>query len=236
MKITDKVLQRTIDLALVAKPAANAVFGGDADWSRPVCYEVTNSSETFVRMPHGQYAVRVISRHAVDLLVHVDGQLRRRVSLPKGINYVDTDGDGQPLFFLEKGETAKFVPQNDQDAIDGAPTVAAEQGQLGLADDNVQVPLVPPSGHGLVFVVARFTPELTPGLKPPAQEYEATFQMNAPQDHDELLASSNLLHMVPPDTLINLDDELSFEPSQKHRPSFVCTCTGCRHGGSMRNF
>ena len=37
MKITDKVLQRTIDLALVAKPAANAVFGGDADWSRP-CY------------------------------------------------------------------------------------------------------------------------------------------------------------------------------------------------------
>ena len=38
MKITDKVLQRTIDLALVAKPAANAVFGGEADWSRPVCY------------------------------------------------------------------------------------------------------------------------------------------------------------------------------------------------------
>ena len=81
MKITDKVLQRTIDLALVAKPAANAVFGGEADWSRPVCYEVSNSSETFVRMPHGKYEVGVISRHAVNLLLQVERQRSRRVSV-----------------------------------------------------------------------------------------------------------------------------------------------------------
>ncbi|MBX9942047.1 MAG: hypothetical protein K2Y32_22470 [Candidatus Obscuribacterales bacterium] len=243
---TDEVLGRSMNIALVAKPAANAVFGADADWVLPVNYETKNSPDLNVRMHSGQYAVRVMSRHAVDLLIHVEGQLRSRVSLPAGINYVQTDGDGANFYFLNPGEKAPIKPRTDAEAIAAlaAPTGASEDEQPALLleaaadapEASVQIPLQPVSGAGIVHIVARFAVEDGPGFKPPAQEYEAIFQMRLPSDHDEYLASAGLLHMVPPPQLINPDDEVSFEPSKAHRPSFVCTCTGCRQGGSFRNF
>lgn len=254
-KITDKVLDRTLDIAVVMKPAANAVFGGGNDWTRPMFYEVKNSDDIFVRVPHGPFALRVMSKHAVDLLVHIDGVLRKRVSLPKGISYVETDGDNQPLLFLEKGAVAPApLPRTDAEAAallqpksEEAEAVDIElpgiQNALALSDSegvnasgaSVQQPLAPPTGHNVVHIVARFAHDSQPGLKPPQQEYETIFVLNTPADHDELLAG-NLLHMEPPPASINLDDELDFEPSQKHRPSFVCTCTGCRTGGSLLNY
>ena len=251
-KITDDVLGRSMNIALVAKPAANAVFGAGAEWTRPVYYEVKNSSDIFVRMPLGQYAVRVMSQHAVDLLIHVDGQLRRRVSLPKGVSFVETDGDGQILHFMNPGDVAPLTPRTDAEAIAALTAPASEAGasdgvqpsldlDLSIGSDveaqsYEQAPLKAPSGHGVVFIVARFAEESGPGFKPPAQEYEMTFVMKSPADHDDHLASHGLLHMTAPESLINPDDELSFEPSQSHRPTFVCTCTGCRSGGSLRNY
>lgn len=255
-KITDTVLDRSIDLALVAKPPANAPFAGGFDWVRPVYYETNNSSEIFVRMPHGQYALRVMSKHPVDLLFHVEGVLRNRCTVPAGVNYVECDGDGKALFFLPEGEKPKHTPTSDAEAealLSAAAEVDIElDGDAGhdadipsghaaivceaVDEPSVNAPLTVPTGHGVVFVVARFSPDLGPGLKPPAQEYEAHFVMNAPADHAELLASKNLLTMTPPEPLVNADDEVSFEPPQKHRPSFVCTCTGCRTGGSHRNY
>lgn len=249
-KITDQVLDRTVDIAVVTKPAANAVFGGGNEWTRPMYYEVKNSDDIFVRVPHGPFALRVMSKHAVDLLIHIDGTLRKRVSVPKGISYVETDGDNRALLFLEKGAVAPApLPRTDAEAAallqpeaEEAEAVDIElpglQSSLALTESqepSVQQPLAPPTGYNVVHVVARFAQDDQPGLKPPQQEYETTFVLNTPADHDELLAG-NLLHMAPPPASINLDDELDFEPSQKHRPSFVCTCTGCRTGGALQAY
>ncbi len=87
------------------------------------------------------------------------------------------------------------------------------------------------SDPGSVHVVIRFVDEPGPGLKPPPQEFEVVFQMNSPADNDMLVAEKHLLTMVKPAAMINMEDELSFEPPQGHLPTFTCTCTGCVRDG-----
>ncbi|MFA6213341.1 MAG: hypothetical protein WCT03_17795 [Candidatus Obscuribacterales bacterium] len=248
MKITDTI-GRTVDIALVAKPAANARFGADVDWLRPTFHAITNSSKLFVRMPEGPFAIRVMSKHATEMLVHVSGKLVLRTAVPSGLQFVKKDGSGSHFVFgNDASGSAASLTDEEQIAALSAPSAdvsASDEVQPSLLDNigadsditdgaagYVQLPLLPDATPDSVFIVVRFVDDEGPGIKPPAQEFEVCFQMNKPVDHDELVASRNLLHMVKPSLLIDEQDETSFEPPQNHRPTFHCTCTGCIRGAN----
>ena len=132
--------------------------------------------------------------------------------------------------------SAPSLTDEEQIAALSAPKAinASDEVQPSLLDDitdsGVQLPLLADAAPDSVFIVVRFVDDEGPGLKPPAQEFEVCFQMNKPVDHDELVATRNLLTMVRPARLIDEQDETSFEPPQTHRPTFHCTCTGCTRG------
>jgi len=231
MKINDN-LGRTVDVVLVAKPALSAKYSGGLDWTRPHFYEIQNSNKIFVRMPLGQYALRLMSKHKTEILVHVDGKLVLRSEVASGLQYVDRDNSGNFFVFAKPGDAKPLIPASDQVLI---PAEAGEQASLPLAvsesEENVQAPMLAVSDPGSVHVVLRFVDDPGPGLKPPPQEFEVVFQMNTPADNDMLVAEKHLLTMVKPAAMINTEDELSFEPPQGHLPSFTCTCTGCVRNG-----
>ena len=251
MKITDNT-GRSVDVALVSKPAPNALFGADIDWLRPTFHAVTNSSKLFVRMPEGPFAIRVMSKHATEMLVHVSGKLVLRAEVPSGLQFVKKDGNGATFVFgNDTNHAAASLTDEQQIAALSAPAPQAtdEEIQPSLLENLapsadtpadttdgaagfVQLPLLPDASPDSVFIVVRFVDDETPGMKPPAQEFEVCFQMNKPVDHDELVATRNLLHMVKPALLIDEQDETSFEPPQTHRPTFHCTCTGCVRGAN----
>jgi hypothetical protein len=235
MKITDN-LGRSVDVALVAKPPLTAKFSGGLDWTRPHFHEIANSNKLFVRMPVGQFALRVMSQYKTEILLHVDGKLALRTEVPSGLQYVDKDAGGAFFIFAKPGDEKPLIPASDQVLIEA---LAQEDGSTPAqpalfteeCEPQVQVPMLAISDPGSVFVVLRFVDEPGPGLKPPAQEFEVVFQMNAPSDHDLLVAESHLLTMVKPKAMVNSEDELSFEPPQGHLPTFTCTCTGCVRDG-----
>jgi hypothetical protein len=234
MKITDN-LGRSVDVALVAKPALSAKFSGGLDWTRPHFHQIANSIKLFVRMPAGQYALRVMSQHKTEILLHVDGKLALRTEVPSGLQYVEKDASGNFFIFAKPGDEKPLIPASDQVLL----AALAHEGESAMAEPTLfiedaepeQLPMLPVSDPGAVHVVLRFVDEPGPGLKPPAQEFEAVFQMNTPADHDMLVAESHLLTMVKPTALVNSEDELSFEPPQGHLPTFTCTCTGCVRDG-----
>lgn len=256
MKIKDPT-GREVDIALVVKPAANALFGAGVDWMRPVSHRTEDSNKTFLRMPEGNYAIRVMSKSATEMLVHVSGKLVLRTQVEPGLQYIRKDGAGNYLLFGTASEQPNVVA-SDAEKIAMLSSSATTNGATKEADDSVkeadlfsgenleggpsqddanalnfeQLPLLPDAEENSVFIVVRFVDEPGPGLKPPAQEYEMVFQMNKPADHDELVATRNLLTMVKPSLLINEQDEVSFEPPQNHRPTFTCTCTGCVRGSN----
>jgi hypothetical protein len=238
MKITDN-LGRSVDVALVAKPPLTAKFSGGLDWTRPYFHEIANSNKLYVRMPAGQFALRVMSPQKTEILLHVDGKLALRTEVPSGLQYVDKDAGGAFFIFAKPGDEKPLIPASDQVLLlNQEPTLALE-GEAATAEPTllteesvcVQEPMLPISDPGAVHVVLRFVDEPGIGLKPPAQEFEAMFQMNTPADHDLLVAESHLLTMVKPKPMVNSEDELSFEPPQGHLPTFTCTCTGCVRDG-----
>lgn len=243
MKITDTI-GRTVDIALVAKPAANARFGADVEWLRPTFHQVTDSTKLFVRMPEGPFAIRVMSKHATQMLVHVSGKLVLRTDVASGLQYLKKDGSGANFVFgvdndQSANASAPSLTDEEQIAALSAPKAdvsASDEVQPSLLDDitdsGVQLPLLADATPDSVFIVVRFVDDEGPGVKPPAQEFEVCFQMNKPAEHDELVATRNLLTMVRPARLIDEQKETSFEPPQNHRPTFHCTCTGCTRGAN----
>ena len=186
-------------------------------------------------MPEGQYGLRVMSQHKVEVMMHVDGALAIRTEVASGLQYVDKDASGNFLFFARvlvrtsPSWRVRTMPKSTR-----ATTTASAQAQPSLPlgdDDSVQLAMSPISDPGSVHLIVRFVDEPGPGLKPPAQEFEVIFQMNSPADHDNLVADKHLLTMVKPPQLINAEDETSFEPPQGHLPTFTCTCTGCVRNG-----
>jgi hypothetical protein len=155
------------------------------------------------------------------------------------LQYVEKDASGNYLIFAKPGDEKPLIPASDQVLVPIQSAPEAEDKQTALftedsdisAEANAQVPMLPISDPGSVFVVLRFVDEPGPGSKPPAQEFEVVFQMNTPADHDLLVAEKHLLSMVKPKDMINSEDEVSFEPPQGHLPSFTCTCTGCVRDG-----
>ena len=215
MKITD-TLGRTLDVDIVVKATMSDC------WMEPLGYKLDNQGTMFLRVPNGPFALRVISQLGADILVHLDGKQMLATSVAKGIQYVEHDLDGKPFYFGAQGamsdQALPSVASQDDTTSDGADFSVEHT----TGDAETQTPLLAPSGHGLVFVVARFADDPTnEGYQPPRQEYEITLQLQAPGEHDRNLSGS-LSKIVEPPLPPDPDDIIKMTPS--NHPTFVCSC------------
>jgi hypothetical protein len=244
MKITDK-LGRSLSVDVVVKAPVIDM------WMEPLGYNLTDSSTHFLRVPNGQFALRVMSQLGCDLLVHLNGKLLLSAAVPKGIQYLERDQEGNPFFFgSHDGREAGSLNGNASfadgvmllagdggtgdsaagDSITGDDATANETKGDGVEDQAIvpQASLAAPQGDGVVFVVARFADDPIHGAwQPPRQEITAMFQLQAPEDHDKNLAGS-LSRLVQPALPDEPDEVIKATPSS--RPKFVCSCTGCNTG------
>jgi hypothetical protein len=222
MKITD-TLGRTLHVDVVVKSP------GTDNWMQPLGFNIQDSGVAHLRVPHGPFAVRVMSKLGADIIVHLDGNRLIATTVEKGVQYIERDSAGNPLYFAAPGQIVKHVPQSDAEL---ATQPAQGEASENVASDSAAVEHAPtiPDGYGILFVVARHSddPSIV-GAQPPKQEFEFTFQLRAPQEHDRALAGS-LSKVVEPAALVDGSDLTALTPPESKRPTFVCTCTGCKSG------
>jgi hypothetical protein len=206
MKITD-TLGRELHIDLVVQ--------GPRGWMVPLGYHIEGLPTWFARVPHGPFALRVMSKDGAELKGWFNGQLILDAVVPGGIQFLEASGDGQPFVFAARDESTPDTCT----AIDGTFQAAA-----GESEDAQAPALAVPQGHGLLFIVARFAPDKGPAPHPPRIEYPFVFQMNAGEDHDRTMAR-NLRRVVEPESPPNPDDLTSREaPSQ---PQLRINCLTC---------
>lgn len=225
MKITD-TLGRTLHVDVVVKAP------GSDNWMQSLGYNVENSGVAYLRVPHGPFALRVMSKLGADLLVHLDGARLCSISVEKGVQYVERTPDGKPFYFAAPGQIVKHVPQSDAEMAEQAADVTDGIASETPAADASLVEHGPsiPAGEGVLFVVARHSDDpAIVGAQPPRQEFEYTFQLQAPQAHDRALAGS-LSKVVEPAPFLDASDITALSSPEQKRPTFVCTCTGCTSG------
>lgn len=221
MKITD-TLGRTLNIDVVVKAP------GSDDWMQPLGYKL-EGGENFLRVPNGPFALRVMSRLGIEILVHVDGKRLLASSVDKGVQYLEVDDSGNAFYF---GKETSAAEEKDG-AVASGQSADATTGDANLAgggenDLPAQSHRDAPQRAGLVFVVARFAddPSIV-GNQPPRQEFELSFQLQAPGDHEKRLAGS-LSKIVEPQAPPDPDDLVSMNPSS-NRPAFTCSATGHSH-------
>lgn len=224
MKITDK-LGRSLSVDVVVKAPQFDM------WMEPLGYNLTDSDTQFLRVTEGPFALRVMSKLGCDLLVHLNGKLLLSAAVPKGIQYLECNQEGNPFFFGPHDEGEAESPRGNAFFADGVMVF----GDLGTTRDGAAVQsavlpasLAAPPGDGVLFVAVRFADDPNHGAsQPPRQEITATFQLQAPEDHDKNLAGS-LSRLVQP-ALPDEPDEV-IKTTSSSRPNFVCSCTGCTTG------
>lgn len=179
MKMTDS-LGRVLCIDLVHQTESLSV-PGDKLWTRPPEFNLIHAGTTYAALPHGQFAVRVMSTAPTELLVFQEGRLLISAQVQKGINYLERDAQGKPLAFLEPGQDGPTVVGE----ISGFGTEGisllelashsavaegeAEDADAADTDESVQLANTAPADPGIVFVVARFAndPSIV-GHQPPA--------------------------------------------------------------------
>ena len=210
MKITD-TLGRELHIDVATQ--------GPRGWMVPLGYNIEDVPTRFVRVPHGPFALRVMSKDGAELLIHLNGERIMEASVPGGIHFIECASDGKPFVFsaLAEGATDECTARHS--------TFAPAEGE----DAEAQPALEIPRGHGLLFVVARFAPDLGPAPHPPRQEYLFVFQMNTGEDHDRKMAG-NLRRVVQPEESPNPDDLTSREaPAQGSQLKRTCLTCGREH-------
>lgn len=213
MKITDTI-GRTLNIDVVVKAP------GSDDWMQPLGYKLEDGRQ-FLRVPHGPFALRVMSRLGIEILVHIDGKLLLNSSVDKGLQYLEAGENGKVFYF---GEASSSPSEGQADATTGSASPAAGSDSAEAAQSHRDVP----AGAGLLFVVARFADDPNfVGSQPPRQEFEISFQLQAPGVHEKALASS-LSKIVEPEAPIDPDNLVSMSPSS-NRPAFKCSVTGHSH-------
>jgi hypothetical protein len=148
--------------------------------------EIETEDVILVRMPHGQFRVRVLSPALANITVTLDGAevLATQVK-PNQLTVLSTGSDGRPFTFGDK-PSVKATDQPVQPAL----FVEAP------AKDTRE--MAAPS-HGLVIVSAQFAEQgaTAPGVKPGPAAL-VFFQMNTHRDHLRAVAA-NLHRVIPPE-------------------------------------
>lgn len=176
-------------------------------WLKPIEFEITDPPTLYVRIPHGRYAVRVMTSSDTEIMVHVDGTKVLETKVGKGIHVFDRSAEGELFNFGEPGESHGDGPELVQKTLFGTDEQAA----------CVKT-------HGQVVVHARFCdidtgtprPAVTPDFSQPV-----FFQMNPPGAHEEEFAS--LLRKVKaPPKLNNVEDIFGEGKASEPLPQRIC--------------
>lgn len=209
MKITKK--NRPQDSIQVGLVQPSKLTGNG--WIKPLDYEVTNPPTTMVRMPHGPFAVRVITTADTVVAVHIDGKPMLATRVGPGIHVLERDSWGSPFVFAQEecpdelagtdaGEVFADADQDDKQLAEKPPEWLFLDDELravlsGMDDDPRPVART----HGLVMITVCFaSPENTDAVLssgPPDYPVRAFLQMNEPQAHARELAA-NLQRLVAP--------------------------------------
>ncbi len=154
----------TVDLL---KPSSLSPDG----WLKPLEFETTEPPTLYLRMPIGNYGVRVMCKVDTELRVYVDGNNVLETKVAKGIHVFERDGQGRPFQFGE--------------APAGEPALI----QRTLFDSDELATCV--QTHGQVTVQVRFAEDggsTNADIIPDEFGDPVVFQMNAPGAHEEVLA------------------------------------------------
>ncbi len=147
-------------------------------WLKPLEFEITEPPTLYVRIPNGQYAVRVMTSSETELRVLVDGAKVLEAKVAKGSHIFERDGQGRIFNFSE------------------APAVGAEPElvQQTLFGSDEQAECV--KTHGQVAIQVRFCDV---GSSDESEFPDPIFfQMNPPGVHEEALASLLSKMKAPP--------------------------------------
>jgi hypothetical protein len=186
-----------------------------------------------VRLPHGKYAIRIASVTGADVILFENGKQLLHSSVPAQTQFIEFDSARQALQFRPAGEVAAQEQEAPADVAVQADDTARAVAGTGVTGGDPQVAFTgpqAPEGHGLVYVVVRFSKQNSPYGEPPQQECELAFQMRSEEDHDEWFAN-NMHLIVPAPALPNKLDPMSLTPptaeALQHRPDIRCTFGCC---------
>ena len=160
-------------------------------WLKPIEFAIDSPPTLFVRVPHGRYAVRVMTTADTEVMIHVDGNKSLRSKVAKGIHYFDKD------------EAGNFFNFGEAPAAEGVGPELVQQTLFGTDEEAMCV-----KTHGQVIVHVRFCDITTPAgsqIVPPDFEQPVFFQMNQPGAHEEVTASM-LSKMKAPPKLTTAED------------------------------
>jgi hypothetical protein len=174
-------------------------------WLKPLEFEITQPPTLYVRMPHGQFAVRVISSSQAEVKVSVDGASVLQAQVGKGVHVFDKDAEGRLFNFSN--------------------TPAAANVQPTLFDNDEQAECT--QTHGEVAIQVRFCDVGSSSDKSEFMD-PIYFQMNAPGDHEEALASL-LSKMKAPPKLTAADDIFGDHDGVEMTPHRHCCNCGHDH-------
>jgi len=185
----------------------------DGAWLEPVGYAVEDHDTYFRRMPQGQFGIQLITPNGADVQVYIDGRMRLDTTVPGKVQVIDADAAGKNFFFDAAGllDEQEALPALSSSSISGPAVVGEKEAPAPAADlsttagvEPVQSKLRAPKGHGLVFVVFRLLQSADRQAERDGIEYAIAFQMNAPGEHERVLAG-NLSRIVAPPVAVDLD-------------------------------
>lgn len=185
-------------------------------WVTPINFETTEPPTVYARVPHGRYAVRVMTTSDTELMIHIDGTKVIETRVTKGIHIFDKDADGRPFQYGE----------NPIDQSNGPEMVQQSLFDTGEVADCVKT-------HGQVAVHVRFAdvasnsprPSITPDYPQPV-----FFQMNPPGTHEETMAG--LLRKVKRPAKLTAADDIFGEYKDvegKYPERLCCNCPNHDH-------
>lgn len=165
---------------------------------------------TLVRLPHGQFKVRVHTPHATEVEVQLDEVELAKVQVPAGMNTIERDSKG--AFFAFNPATAsnttpaiaQEVEMPEGEPVEGEPT--ADEKPLPAAERLGQ-----PTGFLAISVRFVEQPPVPGVVPPPSNTEDVLFKLNEPKEHARITAA-NFHKIVSPEPLT--------------RP--WCSC--CKHG------
>lgn len=156
---------------------------------------------TLVRLPHGQFRVRVHTPHLTEVEVNLDEVELTKVQVPAGVSTIERDSKGA-FFAFNPATTDNATPAAAQEVVvDGEPVAEGESTSTGdekplSADKALGQPT------GFLAISVRFVEQApVPGVVPPPSNTEdVLFKLNEPREHARITAA-NFHRIVPAEPL-----------------------------------
>ncbi len=153
---------------------------------------------TLVRLPHGQFKVRVHTPHLTEVEVQLDDVELTKVQVPAGVNTIERDSKGA-FFAFTPATTGNTTPAIAQEVETEGEPVEGE-----LTADEKPLPAAQRLGQptGFLAISVRFVEQApVPGVVPPPSNPEdVLFKLNEPKEHARITAA-NFHKIVPPEPL-----------------------------------